>query len=43
MAAVETERSNVRELEAEKKKMIKLEISYENLTEKNSDLTSRLR
>jgi small-conductance mechanosensitive channel len=42
MEAVESERSSNKELEAERKRMIKLEISNESITERNNELTSRL-
>lgn len=43
MEAVDSGRTSLKELEADKKKMIKLEMSYENAIEKNSELTSRLK
>jgi preprotein translocase subunit SecD len=42
MEAVETERVSLKEVEGEKKKLIKYELLNESMSERNNDLTSRL-
>ena len=42
MATIESERNSLKELEGEKKKALKLELTNENIAEKNAELTSKV-